>query len=246
MKASLPVLIQRFDRAFSEFIYDGIKTGIKGAGTGTFQNGKRAAIIAAGTADTAGIQQNNFIHAGEAGDVGMAKERRLRPRVSGGGGYGCAAFPHAIAVTVGQKEFAAGYFQYQTAGNGRIVIPITPNGIPGEGKTCLRGRRPQILKTISQKNRRVTGKTGIAYPFKDRYQRGNVAMRIGNNQNGRVFQFQSLAGSYVSVIPSAIQVMITASRLLIADAMSIFEATKLETSAPAMLYMRIPSVIGSK
>jgi len=59
-------------------------------------------------------------------------------------------------------------------------------------------------------------------------------------------QLPPAAGDALPVIPSATHAIITASRFLMADGISIREDTKSETSAPARLYIRMPSVIGSK
>jgi len=171
------------------------KAGGKRAGSGTFQNGECTACAAPGAAYAAGVKQKNPAHGSTTRNVGMTKKRCFRPRIPGSGGYGATAFFHTVAVSVRQKELSGrkpgifpGYFQHPAVANGRPVIPVAPDSVPGKGKTRTGGCRSQVLVAIPQKDRHVKDTIRTARPFKRCRQVCYAAMGIRDNQNKSAFR----------------------------------------------------------
>jgi hypothetical protein len=116
----------------------------------------------------------------------MPKKGRFCPGGSGGGGYVLETPVHAMAVTVGQKKSAgrggsAGDLQDHGAGDRKIQVAVSPDLVPGGGKSRIGGSGGRVFGAIPQKNRGVNGRDGSGGPAKDRSQGRQMAVGIGYN-----------------------------------------------------------------
>ena len=78
----------------------GKKTGGKGAGIGTFQNGEAASCLAPVSAYAAGVEEKKTVHSLAPGSMGMAEQGRVRPSVPRNDAYRFITFLYIVTAAV--------------------------------------------------------------------------------------------------------------------------------------------------